>query len=59
METSAKASINVEEAFIAMSRDIKAKLDKKSVSKKENSVKLYLFIYFISKFKLYAKDNDK
>lgn len=30
METSAKASINVEEAFISLSRDIKTKLDKKS-----------------------------
>ncbi|XP_046857026.1 ras-related protein Rab-8A-like [Xenia sp. Carnegie-2017] len=29
METSAKASINVEEAFFALARDIKAKMDKK------------------------------
>ncbi|XP_028402311.1 ras-related protein Rab-8A-like [Dendronephthya gigantea] len=29
METSAKASINVEEAFYALARDIKAKMDKK------------------------------
>jgi GTPase SAR1 family protein len=31
METSAKASINVEEAFFALARDIKAKMDKKLV----------------------------
>jgi small GTP-binding protein len=30
METSAKSSTNVEEAFIALSRDIKAKIDKKA-----------------------------
>uniref|UniRef100_UPI00375533A5 hypothetical protein n=1 Tax=Salmonella sp. s54412 TaxID=3160128 RepID=UPI00375533A5 len=29
METSAKASINVEEAFFALARDIKGKMDKK------------------------------
>lgn len=29
LETSAKASINVEEAFIALARDIKSKMDKK------------------------------
>ena len=32
LETSAKASINVEEAFITLSRDIKTKIDKKVVS---------------------------
>lgn len=32
METSAKASINVDEAFISLARDIKAKMDKKLVS---------------------------
>ena len=31
LETSAKASINVEEAFIALARDIKSKMDKKMV----------------------------
>lgn len=31
METSAKASINVEEAFFTLARDIKAKMDKKLV----------------------------
>lgn len=31
METSAKASINVEEAFVTLARDIKAKMDKKLV----------------------------
>lgn len=31
METSAKASINVEEAFFTLARDIKAKMDRKLV----------------------------
>ena len=31
METSAKASINVEEAFYTLARDIKAKMEKKLV----------------------------
>ena len=32
METSAKASINVEESFFNLARDIKAKMEKKIVS---------------------------
>ena len=32
METSAKASINVEEAFFTLARDIKAKMEKRLVS---------------------------
>ena len=32
METSAKASINVEEAFFTLARDIKSKMDRKIVS---------------------------
>ncbi len=35
METSAKASINVEDAFFTLARDIKAKMEKKLVSGKE------------------------
>ena len=31
METSAKASINVEEGFFTLARDIKAKMDRKLV----------------------------
>ena len=31
METSAKSSINVEEAFFTLARDIKAKMDRKLV----------------------------
>lgn len=36
METSAKASINVEEAFTSLARDIKAKMDRKLVSSKNS-----------------------
>ena len=32
LETSAKSSINVEEAFFTLARDIKAKMEKKLVS---------------------------
>ncbi|PIK46587.1 putative GTPase-like isoform X1 [Apostichopus japonicus] len=32
METSAKASINVEEAFVTLARDIKAKMDRKLIA---------------------------
>lgn len=41
METSAKSSINVEEAFYTLARDIKAKMEKKLV----REYKLY-YIYF-------------
>lgn len=37
METSAKSSINVEEAFYTLARDIKAKMEKKLVRKHESS----------------------
>ena len=36
METSAKASINVEEAFFTLARDIKAKMEKRLVRVKFN-----------------------
>ena len=32
LETSAKTSVNVEEAFFTLSRDIKTKIDRKTVS---------------------------
>lgn len=35
METSAKASINVEEAFFTLARDIKSKMEKRMVSSKK------------------------
>lgn len=46
METSAKSSINVEEAFYTLARDIKAKMEKKLVSTilECNNV---LFIFFL------------
>jgi len=31
METSAKANVNVEDAFVTLARDIKVKMDKKLV----------------------------
>ena len=44
METSAKASINVEEAFFTLARDIKAKMDKKLVSLTHGMLLRLLFI---------------
>ena len=38
METSAKASINVEEAFFTLARDIKCKMEKRLVN--------YLFLFY-------------
>ena len=38
METSAKASINVEEAFFTLARDIKAKMEKKLVRQLSSSI---------------------
>ena len=46
METSAKASINVEEAFITLARDIKAKMDKKLVSLPVNQLLNVLFMNY-------------
>ena len=43
METSAKASINVEEAFFTLARDIKCKMEKRLVN-----IMRYLFIIFSS-----------
>jgi len=37
METSAKASINVEEAFMTLARDIKTKMDKKLVRTRDRA----------------------
>jgi Ras-related protein Rab-8A len=42
METSAKASINVEEAFFALARDIKAKMDKKLVCLSGYKVRVFM-----------------
>lgn len=49
METSAKASINVEEAFYTLARDIKAKTEKKLVS----FLILIIFAIFIKCIILY------
>ena len=48
METSAKASINVEEAFFTLARDIKAKMEKRLVSWKciTNQVAWIIEIYW-------------
>lgn len=40
IETSAKASIRVEDAFFTLARDIKAKMEKKLVSFIENYIKI-------------------
>ena len=47
LETSAKASINVEEGFFTLARDIKAKMDRKLV----NIVVLYVHVprFYLSK----------
>ncbi|ESO08175.1 hypothetical protein HELRODRAFT_75117 [Helobdella robusta] len=45
METSAKASINVEEAFITLARDIKIKMDKKLVCRFYPLMCIYIYIY--------------
>ena len=39
LETSAKSSINVEEAFFTLARDIKAKMEKKLVSMRRISAR--------------------
>ena len=39
METSAKSSLNVEEAFFELARDIKNKMDKSSIRMNSTSVK--------------------
>ena len=44
METSAKSSINVEEAFFTLARDIKAKMDRKLVIKFILLILLYVQI---------------
>lgn len=48
METSAKSSINVEEAFYTLARDIKAKMEKKLVRKH----KLYIIVYASTKLQI-------
>lgn len=48
METSAKASINVEEAFISLARDIKTKMEKKLVGLE----KLLLHLFYIIQMNL-------
>lgn len=51
METSAKASVNVEEAFHTLARDIKTKTEKKLVSifklKLNHIIFQYYFKYFL------------
>lgn len=47
METSAKASVNVEEAFTTLARDIKAKTEKKLVS----NLIVFCFSFFSIHFK--------
>jgi Ras-related protein Rab-8A len=44
LETSAKASINVEDAFFTLARDIKAKMEKKLVS--DHNLYTLLLLYF-------------
>lgn len=44
LETSAKASINVEDAFFTLARDIKAKMEKKLVS--DHTLYTLLLLYF-------------
>lgn len=46
METSAKASINVEEAFYTLARDIKAKTEKRMVSQRAAAISVVVVIVF-------------
>lgn len=57
METSAKSSINVEEAFYTLARDIKAKMEKKLVRTRINYITYHCnkikSIMLISKYRLF------
>ena len=48
METSAKASINVEEAFFTLARDIKAKMEKRLVSKTTSGLIIAIWVKVLS-----------
>ena len=41
METSAKLNINIENAFITLAKDIKAKMEKRQVRKSENFISIF------------------
>ena len=60
VETSAKNSVNVEEAFFTLARDIKAKMDRKLVritfSSHSYSVLLFLHMFAIPTITFYCPD---
>lgn len=57
METSAKASINVEDAFYTLARDIKTKTEKKLVGIIV-VVSILFYFLFLNKYKIISL-NDK
>lgn len=57
METSAKASINVEEAFLTLASDIKAKMEKRMVCNSIQYDSIQYFFIVIGNFALIIRQS--